>query len=166
MRVRVGPQRKLSAEELMLLNCGVESPLDSKEIKPVNPKGNQPWLFTGRIEAIAEAPILWPLDSKSWLIGKDPDAGKDRREEEKGETDDEMVGWHHRFDGYEFEQALGVGDGQGSLVCSSPWSCKELDTTERRNNSSGIRESGSWIPSLPFWEFIFSSLSLLISKVE
>ena len=96
------------------------SPLDSKEVKPVYPKGNQSWIFIVRTDAEAEAPIFWPPDMKNWLIGKDPDAGKDWRQE-KGMAENEMVGWHHRLDGHEFEQALGVGDGQGSLVCCSPW---------------------------------------------
>ena len=114
-----------------MLEKTLESPLDYKEIKPVNPKGNQFWIFTGKTEAEAEAeaPILWPPDVKNWLIGKDPDAGKDWRQEEKGTTEDEMVGWYHWLNGLEFEQALGVGDGQESLVCCSPWGCKESDTT-------------------------------------
>ena len=105
------------------------------EIKPVNSKGNQAWIFIGRTdaEAEAEAPILWPPDVKNWLIVKDPYAGKDWRQEEKGMTEDEMVGWHHRLDGHELEQALGFGDGQGSLACCSPWGRKELNTTERLN---------------------------------
>ena len=107
----------------------LESPLDCKEIKPVNSKENQSWIFIGRIEA--EAPILLPPDAKNWLIGKDPDAGKHWRWEEKGTTEDEMVGWHHQLNGHEFEQASGVGDGQGGLVCCSPWGHKELDTIER-----------------------------------
>ena len=109
----------------------LESPLDSKEIKPVNPKGSQPWIFTGRTEADAEseAPILWSPDVKSRLIGKDPDAGKDWRQKEKGETEDEMVGWHHWLNGHEFEQTLGDGEGQGSLACCSPWGCKDSDMT-------------------------------------
>ena len=114
----------------VMLEKILESPLDCKKIKPINPKGNQPWIFIGRIDAKAEAPILWPPDVKSWLIRKDPDAGKDWRWEEKGMTEDQMVGWHHRLDGHEFEQALGVGDGQGSLACCSPWGHKELDMTE------------------------------------
>ena len=93
----------------------LESPLDSKDIQPVNPKGNQSWIFTGRTDAKAETPILSSPDAKNWLIGKDPDAGKDWRREDNGMTLDEMVGWHHWLDGHEFEQALGVGDGQGSL---------------------------------------------------
>ena len=103
----------------------LESPLDCREFKPVHPKGSQLWIFMGRIDAEAETPILWPPDGKSWLIGKDPNAGKDGRREEKGTTEDEMVGWHHWLNGHEFEQALGVGDGQGSLACCSPWGGKE-----------------------------------------
>ena len=121
----------------MLLNCGagedLESPLDCKEIQPVHPKRNQSWVFIERTEVEAETPILWPPDAKSWVIGKDPDDGKDWRREEKGMTEDEMVGWHHRLDGCEFEWALGVGDGQGELACCSQWGRKELDTTEQLN---------------------------------
>ena len=109
------------------------SPLDSKEIQSVHPKENQSWIFIGRTDAEAEIPILWPPDVKNWLIGKDPDAGKDWRQEEKGTTEDEMVGWHHRLYGHEFEQAPGVGDGQGSLECCSSWGHKELDMTEQLN---------------------------------
>ena len=100
-----------------VLENTLESPLDSKEIKPVNPKVNQSWIFIGRTDVAAEAPILWPPDAKKCLIGKDPDAGKDWRPEEKGMTEDEMVGWHHQLNWHEFEQAPRVGDGQGSLVC-------------------------------------------------
>ena len=117
----------------VVLEKTLESPLDCKEIQLVHPKGDPPCIFIGRTDAGAEAPILWPPDAKNWLIGKDPDAGKDWRQEEKGTTEDEMVGWHHRHDGHEFEQALGVGDGQGGLVCCSLWGLKELDTTERLN---------------------------------
>ena len=95
----------------MVLEKTLESPLDCKEIKPVHPKGNQSWVFIGSTEAEAETPLLWPPDEKNWLTGKDPDVGKDQRREEKGTTEDEMVRWHHRLDGREFEQALGVGDG-------------------------------------------------------
>ena len=94
----------------------------------IHPKGNQSLIFTGRTDAEAETPILWPPDAH-WLIGKDPDAGQDWRQEEKGNTEDEMVGWHHWFDGSEFEQAPGVGDGQGSLAYCSPWGRKESDMT-------------------------------------
>ena len=111
----------------------LESPLDCKEIKLVNPKGNQPWIFNGRSVAEAETPIFQPPDAKNWLIGKDSDAGKDWRQEKKGTTEDEMVGWHHWLDRHEFEQDLGVGDEQGSLVCCSPRGRKESDTTERLN---------------------------------
>ena len=114
----------------VMLEKTLESPLDCKEIKPVNPKGNQYWIFFGRTAADAEATILWSPDPKNWLIGKDPDAGKDWRQEEKGTTEDEMAGWHHWLNGHEFEQALGVGGGQGSLVCCSSWDHKESDTTE------------------------------------
>ena len=99
----------------VVLEKTLESPLDCKEIQPVNLKGNQSWIFIGRTDAKAETPILWPLDAKNCLTGKYPDAGKDWRLEEKGTTEDEVVGLHHQFDGHEFEQALGVGDGQGSL---------------------------------------------------
>ena len=112
------------------------------EIKPVSPKGNQPWMFIGRTDAETEAPIHWPPDVKSQLIGKDSDAWKDWRQEEKGMTEDEMVEWHHRFNGHEFEQALGYGEGQGSLVCCSPWGCKELNTRERLNKI--VRKSRHW----------------------
>ena len=118
----------------MVLNCGVgktlESPLDCKEIQPVDAKGNQSWIFIRRADAEAETPIFLPPDEKNWLIWKHPDAGKDWRREEKGTTENEMVGWHHRHNRHEFGWALGVGDGQGGLVCYSPWGRKELDTTE------------------------------------
>ena len=107
-----------------MLEKTLESPLGCKEIKPVNPKGNQSWIFIGRTNAEAEAPTLWPPDAKNRLLRKDPDAGKDWRQEEKGMTEDEMAGWHHQLDGREFEQAAGVGDGQGSLVGCSPWVVK------------------------------------------
>ena len=100
----------------MDLEKTLESPLDRKEIQPVHPKGNQSWVFIGRTDVEAETPILWPPDMKNWLSGKDPDAEKDWRQEEKGVTEDEMVGWHHWLDGCEFEQALGVGDGQGGAA--------------------------------------------------
>ena len=115
----------------MVLEKTLESPLDCKEIQPIHPEGNQPWIFIGTTDAEAETPILWPPDVKNWLTGKDPDAGKDWRQEEKGMTEDEMVGWHHLLDGHKFKQAPGVGDGQGSLACCSPWGYKESDTTEQ-----------------------------------
>ena len=109
----------------VVLEKTLERPLNCKEIKPVNPKGNQPWLFIGRTGAEVEASILWPPDAKSWLIGKDPDAGKDWRQEEKGMTEDEMVEWHHWLSGHEFEQMPGDSEGQGSMACCSPWGHKE-----------------------------------------
>ena len=130
----------------MLLEDTLESPLDYKDIKPVHPKGNQSWIFIGRTNAEAEAPILRPPDVKDWLIWKDPDAGKDWRWEEKGTTEDEMVGWHHWLDRHESEQALGVGDGQGSLACCSPWGRKESETTEWLNwlLGPGERKVQAW----------------------
>ena len=112
------------------------SPLDSKEIKPANPKGNQHWIFIGRTDAEAEAPILLPPDAKSRLTGKDPDAGKDGGQEEKRATGDEMIEWHHRLNGHESEQTPGDREGQRSLVCCSPWGRKESDTAEQLNNNS------------------------------
>ena len=99
----------------------LESPLNCKEIQPVNPKGNQSWIFIGRTDAEAETPILWPPDAKNWLIGKDPDAGRDWGQEEKGMTEDEMNGWHHWLNGHKFVQAPWVGDGQGGLACCDSW---------------------------------------------
>ena len=110
------------------------SPLDSKEIKSVNPKGNQPWMFIRRTDAEAEAPIPWPPDVKSQLIGKDPDAGKDWGQEEKGLAEDEMFGWHHWLKGHEFEKTLWDGEGEGILVCCCSWGHKELDVTDWLNN--------------------------------
>ena len=112
----------------------IQSPMDSEEIKLVNPKGNQPWIFIGRTDAEAETPIFWPPDLKSRLTGKYPDAGKDCGQEEKGKTEDEMVGWHHWLNGHEFEQTLGEGEEQGSLACYSSWGHKASDTTEQLNN--------------------------------
>ena len=138
----------------MLLNCGVEEDsweflgliLDCKEIKPVNPKGNRSWIFIGRTDAEAETPILWPPDAKNWLLGKDPDAGKDWRQEEKEMTEVEMVGWHLQLDGHEFEQAPGIGDGQGSLVCCSP---------------QGHRIRHAWATELKEEYYIFQEISLM-----
>ena len=112
----------------VVLEKTLESLLDCKEIKPAHPKGIQSWIFTERTDAEAETPILWLPDAKNWLTGKDPDAREDWRQEEKGITEDEMVGWHHWLDGYEFEQAPGVGHGHGGLACCSPWGCAESRT--------------------------------------
>ena len=145
----------------VVLEKTLESPLDCKEIQPVHPKGNQFWIFIGRIDAEAEIPILWPPDGKNQLIGKDPDAGKDWRQEEKteGMTEDEMAGWHHQLNGHEFEQAPGDGDGQGGLACLSPWGHKESDTTERLNwtelkGSIGLKLANHWsIRGALMWDF-------------
>ena len=117
----------------VVLEKTLESPLDCKEIQPVHSEGDQSWVFVGRTDAEAETPILWWPDVKNWLIWKDPDAGKDWGQEEKGTTEDEKVGWHHRLNGREFEWALGVGDGQGGLVCCSSWGRKESEMTEQLN---------------------------------
>ena len=120
----------------VVLEKTLESPLDCKEIQPVHLKGDQSWVFIGRTDSEAETPILWPSDAKNWLIGKDPDPGKDWRQKEKRVTEDEMVGWHHLLNGNEFEQSLGNDDGQGSLTCCGSWGHKELDPTERLNHNS------------------------------
>ena len=123
---------RIDAFELWLEKTLV-SPLDCEAIQPVHPKGDQPWVFFGRNDAKAEIPVLWPPHVKSWLSGKDSDAERDWGQEEKGTTEDEMAGWHHQLDGRESEWTLGVGDGQGGLVCCDSWDCKESDTTERLN---------------------------------
>ena len=114
----------------MVFSWDTKISLDFKEIKPVSPKGNQSWIFIGRIDAEAEAPLLWAPDAKSWLIWKDSDAGKDWRQEEKGMTEDKMVGWYHQFNGHEFEQTPGDGEGQGSLASCNPWVHKNSDRTD------------------------------------
>ena len=135
----------------MVLEKTLESPLNSKEIQPVHPKGNQSWIFIGRTDAEAKTPILWPPDVKNWFIWKDPDAGKDWRQEKKGITEDDMVGWHHWLDGHEFEQAPGVGDGQGSLACCSSWGCKETRLSDWTELSSiwGLHPLRDSSPPLP-----------------
>ena len=147
----------------MVLEKTLESLLDCKEIKLVNLKRNQPWIFTGRTDA--EAPILWPPDLKSLLIGKDPDAGKDWRQEEKGVTEDEMVGWHHWLNGHEFEQTLGDTEGQGILACYNPWSHKELDTTERLNKNKGQLGNSVKRNVKPISERSLKSLPVLVSII-
>ena len=117
----------------MVLEKTLESPLDCKEIQPVHPKGDHSWVFIGRTDVEAETPICWLPDGKSWLIGKDPDAGRDWGQRDKGMTENEMFGWHHQLDGHGFGWTLGVGDRQGGLACCGSWGCKELDTTERLN---------------------------------
>ena len=133
----------------VVLEETLETPSDCREIKSVNPKGNQSWIFTGRTDVEAETPILWPPGVKNWLIGKDPDAGKNWRQKETGTTEDEMGGWHHQLDDtIESEQALGAGDGQGSLACCSPWGHKESDRTEWLNWT----ECQNWIITM-VWRF-------------
>ena len=119
----------------------LESPLDCKEIQPVHPKVDQSWVFIGRTDVEAETPVLWPPDAKSWLIGKDPYAGKDWGREEKRTTEDEMVGWHHWLDGHGFGWTSEVGDGQGGLVCCGSWGRKESDMTEWLNWTDIGKES-------------------------
>ena len=135
----------------VVLEKTLESPLDCKEIKPAHPKGNRSWVFIGRTDAEAEAPILWPPDAKSQLTGKDPDAGKDRRQEEMGMTEDEMVGWYHWLNGHEFEQTLGDGEGQGNLACWGPWGRRvRHDWAEPLNNWGHLL----WSPHYtdPWWQ--------------
>ena len=145
--IKKAEHQRMDAFWTVMLEKTLENPLECKEIKSVNLKGNQPWIFSGMTDAEAEAPILWPPDVKSWLIGKDPDAGKDWRQEEKGMTEDAMVGGHHWPNRHEFEQALRDGEGQGSLECFSPWGCKELDTTKQLNNSNNPQDTftQSWV---------------------
>ena len=142
--IKEGEHWRTDAFELWCWRRLWRESLDCNKIQPVHPKGNQSWIFVGRTVAEAETPILWPPDAKNWLTGKDPDAGKDWRQEEKWMTGDEMVGWHHRLSGHESEQAPGVGDGRGSLVCCSPWRHKESDTTERLNCTEGVKSVCVW----------------------
>ena len=133
----------------VVLEMTLESPLDCKEIQPVHSEGDQPWDFFGRNDAKVETPVLWPPHKKSWVIGKDSDAGRDREQEEKGTTEDEVAGWHHWLDGRESGWTLGVGDGQGGLACCNSWGRKELDTTERLNWTELnwmrlVKEPGIW----------------------
>ena len=150
----------------VVLEKTLESSLNYKEIQPVHPKGNQSWVFILRTDAEAEAPILWPPDAKNGLIGKDPDAGKDWRQEEQGTTEDEMVGWHHRLNGHEFEQVLGVGDRQGSLVCCSPWGCKTPDMIEQLNWIKHCRHSVILKDAWKILWLVKSKLPLYFNKYE
>ena len=155
----------------VMLEKTLESPLDCKEIQPVHPKGDQSWVFIGRTDVEAETPILWPPHVNSWLIGKDPDAGRDWGQEEEGMTEDEMAGWYHPLNGHEFEWTLGVGDGQGGLACCSPWGHKESDTTEwlnwtecdyrfrilnfsllKRRHGLWDAQGWEWAPMILYWE--------------
>ena len=152
----------------VVLEKTLEIPLDCKEIKPVHPKGNKSWIFIGSTDAEAESAIIWPPDAKNWLIGKDPDAGKYWRQEEKGTTEDEMVEWHHWLNGHEFEQALGVGDGQRSVACSSPWGCKESDMTDWSELNWILKYKQKllyWKRKMPIKWFHYSENYLLLSEV-
>ena len=143
----------------VVLEKTLESPLDCKEIQPVHSEGDQPWDFFGRNEAKAETPVLWPPHAKSWLIGKDSDDGRDWGQEEKGTTEDEMVGWHHWLDGCESEWTPGVGDEQGGLACCDSWGCKELDTTEWLNwieLLENVKYDNLYTIYLWYWYFITS----------
>ena len=151
--IKKAEHQRTDAFELWYWRRLLKSPLDCKEIQPVNPKGNKPWVFTGRTKAEAEAPILWPPDAKSRLIRKNSDAGKDWGQEEKGVTEDEMVGWHHRLNGHEFEKTLGDSEGQGSLACCSSWGHKELDMTKQLYNNKGKWTSERWGCSFENKEF-------------
>ena len=133
----------------VVLEKTLESPLDCNKIQPVHLKGNQSWMFIGKTDVEAETPILWPSDAKSWLIWKDPYSGKDWRWEEKGMTEDEMVGCHHRLNEYEFESTLGVGDGQEGLACCDSWGHKESDTIERLNWTEWMSHQDDWQYSAP-----------------
>ena len=135
----------------------LESPLDCKEIQPIHSKGDQSWMFIGKTDAEAETPILWPPYEKSWLIRKDSDAGRVWGQEEKGMTEDEMAGWHHRLDGHEFGWNPGVGDGQGGLACCNSWGRKELDRTERLNWTELNLYTDTWFGIE--WFFFVTSLS-------
>ena len=148
----------------MVLEKTLESPLDCKEIQLVHSKGDQPWVFFGRNDAKAETPVLWPPHVKNWLIGKDPDAGRDWGQEEKGTTEVEMARWHHRLNGCEFEWTLGVGDGQGDLACCDSWGRKESDTTERLNWAELMCLAPWWVPRIQtsIKQVSSWSLSLLI----
>ena len=137
MDVKVGPEESWAPKNwcfwTVVLEKTLEIPLDCKEIHPVHSEGDQSWVFFGRTDAKVETPILWPLHAKSWLIGKDSDAGREWGQEEKGTTEDEMAGLHHQLDAYEFGWTPGVGDRQGGLACCDSWDCKESDTTEQLN---------------------------------
>ena len=155
MVVRVGLCRRLSAEELMFLNCGVGEDsweslgLQGDPTSPFHP-GDQPWDFFGRNDAKAETPVLWPPHEKSWLIGKDSDAGRDWGQEEKGTTEDGTAGWHHRLDGREFEWTLGVGDGQGGLACYDSWGRRVGHNWATELNWTDRIQGKTWVPVMAF----------------
>ena len=139
----------------------LESPLDCKGIQLVYPKGNQYWIFIGRTDAEAETPILWPLDAKNWLTGKDPDAGRDWGREKKGTTEDEMVGWYHWLNGHEFKLVPGVRDGPGGLMCCSPWGRKESDRTNDWLTELIWTELTSYLTTVLF-NLLFSKMGIIL----
>ena len=150
---------RIDAFELWTLKKTLESPLDCKEMQPVHPKGDQSWVFIVRTDVEAETLVLWPPDVKSWLIWKDPDAGKDWGQEEKGMTEDEMVGWHHRLDGHGFGWTLRVGDGQGGLECCDSWGCKDW-ATELKGEHLRFPDYLCFTVSvsLPIWGFFYEMM--------
>ena len=148
----------------VVLEKTLESPLDCKEVQPVHPKGNQFWIFIGKTDAEAETPILWPPAVKSWFIWKDPDGGKDWGQEEKGTTEDEMVGWYQRLNGHGFGWTPGVGDGQGGLACCGSWGRKESDMTERLNwNETSLYNLSIQCLFLEYHLCVFWTLSMLLA---
>ena len=155
MDVRVGLSRKLIPENwcfwTVVLEKTLESPMDFKEIQPVHYKGDQSWVFFGRNDAKAETPVLFPPHVKSWLIGKDSDAGRDWGQEEKGTTEDEMAGWHHWLDGCKSQWTPGVGDGQGGLACCDSWGRKESDTAEQLNWTENNTHLTKLLLELKYW---------------
>ena len=142
-----------------------ESPMDSKEIQPVNLKGNQPWILIGRTDAEAEAPVFWSPDVNSQCIEKVPGAGRDWGQNEKA-SEDEMVGWHHQCNGHELGQSLGDGEGQGGLVCCSPWGCKELDSTGRLNNKKKRTQIEIWPRELRVFAMVDFDWSWNLNQVR
>ena len=149
----------------VVLEKTLESPLDCKEIQPVHSKGDWSWVFIGRTDAKAETAILWPPHEKSWLIGKDPDAGKDWEQEEKGTTEDEMAGWHHRLDGRESKWTPGVGDGQRGLACCDSWGRKESDMTERLNWTEGANRQCNFLIKI-FRNICFTDKNVYVNFVS
>ena len=146
--------------QTVVLEKALESPLDCKEIKPVNPKGNQPWIFIGRIDAEGVAPVLWLPDVKSWPTGKDSKTGKDWGQEKRG-AEDELVGWYHWLNGHEFEQTPGDSEGQGRLECCSLWGHKESDTTEQLNSNNNVHLH-LW--KFTTWRFVCRGLIVVNTK--
>ena len=156
--VKKAEHQRIDAFESWCWRRLLRVPLDCKEIQPVHSKGDQPWVFFGRTDAEAETPVLWPPHARSWLIGKDSDAGRDWGQE--GTTEDEMAGWHHQLDGREFEWSPGVGDGQGGLACCNSWGRKESDTTERLNWTQKTERKMNaeiWTESQRLWNTIMSN---------